>query len=213
MKYIFYKRLFDILFSLLIIFILMPIFIIIAIKIKISSPGPILYKAIRTGRNNSRFYIYKFRTMVNNADTIGGFSTALNDNRLTKFGIFLRKYKLDEFPQLINVIKGEMSVVGPRSQVPYYTNQYVGENKKILSLRPGLTDIAYLYFGDMDYILGEGNVKDKYEKQIEPKKNILRLAYVKNMSFFYDLRIIIGTIFSIIGIKNITKFNLKKFDD
>ncbi len=213
MNYFFFKRLFDIIFSLLIGLLLMPFFIIIAIKIKSSSSGPVLYKAIRTGKNNTRFYIYKFRTMVNNADKIGGFSTALNDNRLTKFGKFLRKYKIDEFPQLINVIKGEMSIVGPRSQVPYYTNRYKGENKKILSLRPGLTDLAYLYFGDMDYMLGQGNVKEKYEKQIEPKKNILRLAYVNNVSFFYDLRIIVGTIFSIIGIKNITKFNLNKFDN
>ena len=212
MKYIFFKRLFDIFSALFAIIFLMPFFIIISVIIKSSSKGPIIFRSIRTGKDNSRFYIYKFRSMIDNADKIGGLSTALNDSRVTKFGKFLRKYKLDEFPQLINVLKGEMSIVGPRAQVPYYTEKYEGVFKEILSLRPGLTDIAFIYFGDMDKVLGKTNIKEKYETIIEPKKNLLRISYVKNFSFIYDLRIIFGTIFRIFGIKNISRFDFKKFD-
>ena len=212
MKYLFFKRLFDILFSLITIVIFIPIFIVISVSIKLSSKGPIIFRSIRTGKNNSRFYIYKFRSMVDNADKIGGPSTALNDSRLTRFGKFLRKYKLDEFPQLINVLKGEMSIVGPRAQVPYYTDKYKGAFKEILFLRPGLTDLAFIYFGDMDNVLGDKNIKEKCETLIEPKKNLLRLSYVKNFSFLFDLRIIIGTIFRIFGINNITRFDFQKFD-
>ena len=155
------------------------------------------------------FKIYKFRTMVQDAESIGGPSTALNDFRLTKIGRFLRKYKIDELPQFINIIKGEMSLVGPRPQVIYYTNKYKGDYKLILSVKPGLTDFATLYFLDMDKVLGSENVDKKYATEIEPIKNSLRLKYVKEKNFLLDIRILVETAFSLIGIKNITRLNIK----
>jgi len=203
------KTIFDTIVALLALIILSPILITIFIIIKITSTGDIFYKGTRTGKNNIDFKIYKFRTMVQNAENIGGHSTALNDNRLTKIGRFLRKYKLDELPQFINVVKGDMSLVGPRPQVKYYTNQYLGELNLILSVKPGLTDLASLYFLDMDEVLGDKDVDEKYANEIEPIKNLLRLRYVKEKSFLLDLRVLIETAFGIIGIKNITRLNIK----
>ena len=174
-----------------------------------TSPGKVLYRGVRAGKNEINFKIYKFRTMVKNAENIGGHSTSINDTRLTKIGRFLRKYKIDELPQFVNVIKGDMSLVGPRPQVLYYTNQYKGEEKSILSVKPGITDLASLYFSDMDKVLGIGNAERKYEIEIEPVKNLLRLKYVNEQSFILDMRILIETVFSLMGIKNITKLNIK----
>ncbi len=203
------KTIFDTVVALLVLIIISPIFILIFIIIKITSTGDIFYKGTRTGKNNIDFRIYKFRTMVQDAENIGGYSTALNDYRLTKIGRFLRKYKLDELPQFINVVKGDMSLVGPRPQVKYYTNQYLGELNLILSVKPGLTDLATLYFFDMDEVLGDKDVDEKYANEIEPIKNILRLRYVKEKNFLLDFRVLIETAFGIIGIKNITSLNIK----
>ena len=136
------KRIFDITISIIALIILFPFFIFISISIKASSKGNIFYLGLRTGKKNKNFYIYKFRTMIQDAEDIGGPSTALNDFRLTKLGRFLRKFKLDELPQFINIIKGDMSLVGPRPQVNHYTKQYTGELKLLLNVRPGLTDLA-----------------------------------------------------------------------
>ena len=203
------KRLFDIIVSFIALIILLPILILISFIIKLTSKGEIFYRGTRAGKNNFNFKIYKFRTMVQDAENIGGYSTALNDFRLTKIGRFLRKYKLDELPQFINIIKGEMSLVGPRPQVIYYTNQYSGNLKSILSVKPGMTDLASLYFLDMDKVLDRKNVDKKYATEIEPIKNLLRLKYVKEQSFLLDIRILIETVFSLIGIKNITRLNIK----
>ena len=203
------KTIFDIIISILATIALMPLFILIYLAIKITSDGDVLYKGIRAGKNNIPFKIYKFRTMVKDAENIGGHSTALNDFRLTKVGRFLRKYKLDELPQFFNIIKGEMSLVGPRPQVIYYTSQYSSDLKLILTIKPGLTDLASLYFLDMDKVLGSKDVNEKYATEIEPVKNLLRLKYVKERSFILDIRILTETIFSLIGIKNITKLNIK----
>ncbi len=203
------KTIFDTTFALLALIIISPVFIIISFAVKITSDGEIFYKGVRAGKNNVPFKIYKFRTMVQNAENIGGHSTALNDFRLTKIGRFLRRYKLDELPQFINILKGDMSLVGPRPQVIYYTNKYKGEFKLILSTKPGLTDLATLYFFDMDKVLGSKNVNEKYAIEIEPIKNLLRLKYVKEQSFFLDIRILTETIFSLIGLKNITNLNIK----
>tara|TARA_B100002019_G_C21192931_1_gene559831 strand:- start:334 stop:951 length:618 start_codon:yes stop_codon:yes gene_type:complete len=203
------KSIFDIIVSLIALILLSPIFFIISVVIKTTSSGSILYRGTRAGKNNINFEIFKFRTMVKDAENIGGPSTALNDFRLTKIGRFLRKYKLDELPQFINIIKGDMSLVGPRPQVIYYTNQYKGDYKLILSVKPGLTDFATLYFLDMDKVLGSGNVDEKYAKEIEPIKNSLRLRYVKEKTFLLDIRILVETAFRLIGIKNITKLNIK----
>jgi len=203
------KTTFDIIVALIALILLSPIFILITIVIKITSSGEVFYKGTRAGKNKKNFKIFKFRTMVTNAENIGGPSTALNDFRLTKIGRFLRKYKLDELPQFINIIKGEMSLVGPRPQVIYYTNQYKGDYKMILSVKPGLTDFATLYFLDMDKVLGSENVDKKYATEIEPIKNSLRLKYVKEKNFLLDIRILVETAFSLIGIKNITRLNIK----
>ena len=203
------KSIFDIIVSLIALILLSPIFFIITVIIKTTSSGSIFYSGTRAGKNNINFKIFKFRTMVKDAENIGGPSTALNDFRLTKIGRFLRKYKLDELPQFINIIKGDMSLVGPRPQVIYYTNQYKGDYKLILSVKPGLTDFATLYFLDMDKVLGSGNVDEKYATEIEPIKNSLRLRYVKENTFLLDIRILVETAFSLIGIKNITKLNIK----
>lgn len=203
------KFFFDIIFSFFALIIFFPIFIIVSILIKITSSGDIFYKGIRAGKNNVNFEIYKFRSMVYNAENIGGFSSSINDFRFTKIGRFLRRYKLDELPQFINVIKGDMSLVGPRPQVLYYTKKYKGELRSILSVKPGITDLASLYFSDMDKVLGDEGVDKKYESEIEPIKNILRLRYVNEQSFMLDMRILLETAFNLIGIKNITRLNIR----
>ena len=139
--------------------------------------------------------------MVKNADKIGGFSTAKNDIRIIKGGRFYRKYKLDELPQIINVLTGEMSFVGPRPQVPFYTDKYKGKYKNILSVKPGITDLASIFYSDMDQTLGTSNVDEYYEKFVEPKKNKLRLKYVNEISFFLDFKILICTFLVLLGFK------------
>jgi lipopolysaccharide/colanic/teichoic acid biosynthesis glycosyltransferase len=137
--------------------------------------------------------------MVADAELLGGPSTALNDPRFTSIGRLLRKYKLDELPQLINILKGEMSIVGPRPQVEKYTKLYTGENTAILSVRPGLTDYASIHFMDMDATLGNEDVDRKYLEEVEPYKNQLRVKYVKEQSFRTDMEILIRTVFKLFG--------------
>jgi len=203
------KRLIDISFSLIALIICLPLLVLISVLVKFTSPGKIIYSSIRAGRDNQNFRMYKFRTMVENAENIGGHSTSINDPRLTKIGRFLRKYKLDELPQFFNIIIGDMSLVGPRPQVLYYTDQYQGDFKLILSIRPGITDLASLYFSDMDLTLGIGDVNKKYEIEIEPVKNLLRLRYVREKSLLLDFRILIETAFNVIGFKSVTGLNIK----
>ena len=155
------KRLFDITACVIAVPFLLPFFAIMAIIIKLDSPGPVFYRGWRTGLGGKPFRIFKFRTMVVDAEKIGGPSTALNDPRLTEFGKFLRKYKIDELPQIINVLKGEMSLVGPRPQVEKYTKLYNDEEKIILSVRPGLTDYASIKFINMDQMLVDDLVDEK----------------------------------------------------
>jgi lipopolysaccharide/colanic/teichoic acid biosynthesis glycosyltransferase len=197
------KRLFDISACFIALPFLLPFFAIMAIIIKLSSPGPIFYRGWRTGLGGKPFRIFKFRTMVVDAEKIGGPSTALNDPRLTKFGKFLRKYKIDELPQIINVLKGEMGFVGPRPQVEKYTKLYNDEEKIILSVRPGLTDYASIKFINLDQMLGDDLVDEKYLREIEPEKNILRLKYAKNHSFRIDLKIIFITFIQMLRINSI----------
>jgi lipopolysaccharide/colanic/teichoic acid biosynthesis glycosyltransferase len=141
--------------------------------------------------------------MVLDAETKGGHSTAMNDPRLTRIGKSLRRYKLDELPQLINVLIGEMSVVGPRPQVEKYTSLYNEEEKTILSVRPGLTDYASIRFINLDKILGDEEVDRKYREEIEPEKNRLRLKYVLERSFLVDMKIIVLTVSSLLRIRSL----------
>lgn len=140
------------------------------------------------------FRIFKFRTMVMNAEAIGGPSTGKDDPRVTRVGRFLRRYKLDELPQLLNVLRGEMSIVGPRPEVPQYTALYEGDELLILTVRPGITDYASVEFAQLSEVLGSDDPDRMYEERVRPIKNALRVKYVKEQSLVVDLKIIALTV-------------------
>lgn len=189
------KRLFDILFSAFGLIVLSPHLIFSAIAIKLDSKGPVFYRGKRIGRYGKPFRIYKFRTMIADAEKLGGHSTADDDPRITKTGKFLRKYKLDELPQLINVLKGEMSFVGPRPEVQHYVDMFTEEEIAILDVRPGITDWASLWNPDEGKILKESEDPEKaYMEKIRPEKLKLQLKYVKKNSFWIDFKIILLTL-------------------
>ena len=208
MIYRFFKRLTDIVVSLISIVVFGPLLLVLAALIKLGSAGPVFYRGERMGLGGTPFRILKFRSMVVDAERKGGFSTAIDDPRLTPIGRFLRKYKLDELPQFFNVLYGQMSLVGPRPQVLYYTSRYSGDELLILTVRPGITDLASLYFVDMDAVLGTGNVDARYQAEVEPVKNQLRIRYVREQSYLLDLRILVETAFKLIGVDNVTALNI-----
>ena len=189
------KIIFDVSICLLSLPFVIPVFFVIAIIIKIYSPGTIFYLGIRAGKNGIPFRIVKFRTMIQEAEKLGSGTTALNDVRITKVGRFLRKYKLDELPQLINVLKGEMSLVGPRPQVPEDVALYTKEEKSILSVRPGITDWASIkYHNEGEILRGSPDPDQAYIEKIRPGKIKLELEYVRNHSFWIDLKILLKTV-------------------
>ncbi len=189
------KRVFDIIFSLFGLIFFSPLLLILAFMIKKEDGGPIFYRGVRVGRYGKLFRIFKFRTMVVNAEKIGGSSTADDDPRITKIGKFIRKYKLDELPQLINVLKGEMSFVGPRPQVPWAVELYSEEEKLLITVRPGITDYASIKFKNESEILKGSEDPDRtYLEKIAPEKLRLGLEYVKNSSLWTDIKIIFATI-------------------
>ncbi|WP_288222162.1 sugar transferase [uncultured Clostridium sp.] len=189
------KRIFDFLVSLLGIIILSPIFIIVSIAIKLDSRGNILFLQKRVGRYGKEFNIYKFRTMVTDAEKLGKQITIGKDNRITKVGAFLRKFKIDELPQLFNVLKGDMSLVGPRPEVPKYVSLYNNEQKKVLDVRPGITDMASLRYKDENDILGKvDNPEDYYINVIMKDKLQLNLEYIEKSNIFFDIYLILKTI-------------------
>ena len=202
-----FKRIGDLFLSILIFLTLLPIFLIVSLLIVLESGFPILYKADRGGYHGKTFKICKFRSMIKDADKIGGGTTALNDSRITKVGNFIRKTKIDELPNLLNIIKGEMSFIGPRPELLRYTNQYVKTEKLILEVRPGITDFSSIEFINLDEIVGTVNADENYEKLVLPKKNKLRLKYVANISFMTDAKIFFLTIEKVIkkSIKFMTK--------
>jgi lipopolysaccharide/colanic/teichoic acid biosynthesis glycosyltransferase len=170
----------------------------IAFLIKKEDGGPIFYRGIRVGRNSRAFRIFKFRTMVVDAEKIGGASTSDDDPRITPIGSKLRKNKLDELPQLINVLKGEMSFVGPRPEVPHYVDMFSVEERTILTVRPGITDWASIWNADEGGVLaGSPDPEKRYMEKIRPEKIRLQLRYVKERSFWVDLRIIYRTLLTI----------------
>ena len=193
------KRLVDIMGSCFGLVFLSPLFLFAAIKIKLDDGGPVFYKGRRVGRGGKLFEMYKFRTMVIGADKLGGPSTAADDPRLTKIGLFLKKYQLDELSQLINVLKGEMSLVGPRPEVKMYADMMTAEEKNaILSVRPGMTDYASLWnFHESEILKGAKDPEIAYQKLIRPKKLALQMRYVKERSLWVDIKIIFLTIFKI----------------
>lgn len=189
------KRIFDITASGLGIIVLSPILLIIALMIKKESDGPVFFKQIRVGEKGKNFEILKYRTMVVDAEKLGRQITVGNDNRITNIGGFLRKYKLDELPQLINVFKGDMSLVGPRPEVPRYVEMYNEEQRKVLDVKPGITDLASIRYKDENELLGTAeDPDDMYINTIMPDKLALNLEYINKSNVFFDIYIILKTI-------------------
>lgn len=193
------KRFFDIVFSFLGLAITFPLLLIIALAIKLNSPGPVFYRGERIGKNGKSFKIFKFRTMVVDAEKLGGSSTAADDKRLLKIGPFLKRFQLDELPQLINVFKGEMSFVGPRPEVKMYIDMLSDEERKaILSIKPGMTDFASLWnFHESEILKGSKDPEKTYQEKIRPKKTELQLKYVREKNFWLDIKLILKTILKI----------------
>lgn len=194
----FVKRCIDFILGLILFIICIPFYIVITIAISSYDGFPVLYKAPRGGYHNKTFKICKFRSMVKNADRIGGYTTAFNDPRVTRVGAVLRKSKLDEIPQLINILKGEMSFVGPRPEVLEYVNRFTGLEKYILEVRPGITDYSSIKFANLDEIVGEKDADDFFQREILGQKNALRVQYVAEVSFATDVKIFFMTIFAVL---------------
>ncbi len=196
----FAKRIFDLIFVIPGIFILSPVFLVIALLIKRDSNGPVLFKQKRVGLHGKPFKVLKFRTMVVDAEQKGAKVTTGGDPRITPSGQWLRKYKLDELPQLINVLKGEMSLVGPRPEVPEYVEFYTDKQKQtVLSVPPGITDIASIEFRNENELLADSKdpVKD-YKEKVLPIKLSYYKQYVKERSLWLDFTLILKTVVAII---------------
>lgn len=193
------KRWFDIAASLIGLILLSPVFIVISLLIKLVDGGPIFYKQERIGKDFRPFLLIKFRTMTVDADKMGPSVTAGDDRRVTKIGKFLRKTKLDELPQLLNVLKGDMSIVGPRPEVEKYVKEYEDDYKHILRVKPGITDYATVEYRNEEEILKAFvNPEEGYIREILPKKIKLYRKYIAEMGFKTDLKIIINTIIKVI---------------
>ncbi|QBO57196.1 sugar transferase [Chryseobacterium salivictor] len=193
------KRIFDVIFSVIGIIILSPFYIIVSLLIWSDSKGGILYKQERVGLNGQIFKVFKFRTMRPNSFSKGALTVGSRDPRITGIGYYLRKYKLDELPQLFNVLFGEMSFVGPRPEVKKYTDLYNDEQKKVLSVLPGITDYASIKFRNENDLLSASNTPEKlYIEQIMPEKLDLNMKYINDNNVFKDIKIIFDTFYTII---------------
>jgi len=196
------KRTFDLVLSMSALVFLIPFFAVAGLLIKLDTSGPIFYRQKRIGKKFKPFYILKFRTMIEDADKKGSHITAGGDVRVTRVGSILRKTKIDELPQLINVLKGEMSFVGPRPEVEKYVEIYRSDYDYILNVRPGITDIASLTFRDEETVLAkEANPELYYVQKLLPQKIKLANDYIRHASFFYDCKLIILTIFKVVSPK------------
>jgi lipopolysaccharide/colanic/teichoic acid biosynthesis glycosyltransferase len=194
------KRSFDIVFSLIGLILLMPLFFVVAVLIKLSSSGPIFYLQMRVGLNGNDFKLYKFRTMMVDADKQGLLTVGGRDPRVTSIGYYLRKFKIDELPQLMNVLFGSMSFVGPRPEVRKYVDMYTEEQKNVLSIKPGITDYASLeYFNENDLLSRSENPEQVYIQEVLPAKLKLNLKYMREAGFFTDLKIIFRTLARIVS--------------
>ena len=194
------KRLFDIILCLTGILFLLPLGLILSISVLIGSKGPVFYIQQRVGKNNQDFGLFKFRTMFVNSDKKGLLTVGNSDKRITKTGGFLRKFKLDELPQLINVLIGDMSIVGPRPEVRKYVEMYNDEQQKILSIRPGITDYASIEFIDENRILGESeDPETTYIKEVMPAKLKLNAKYLAEQGVVTDIKIILMTLKKIVN--------------
>lgn len=193
------KRLFDVIVAAAGLAVVSPVLACIAVMIKLSSQGPVLYRGIRVGSHGKLFAMLKFRTMVVNAESIGGSATAADDPRITGVGAFLRRHKLDELPQLVNVLIGDMSLVGPRPEVQKYVNMYSPEENAILTVRPGITDWASIWNSNEAVVLeGSRDPEKSYEELIRPTKLALQLLYISDHSFLVDMKILFHTAIKLI---------------
>ncbi len=193
------KWIFDILFSFIGLIILFPFFIIISLIIIIDSRGGVFYKQVRVGLNRKTFELLKFRSMKINADKNGLLTVGGRDSRITKVGYFIRKYKIDELPQLINVLIGDMSLVGPRPEVPQYVDLYTQEQLKVLAVKPGITDYASIEYSNENELLGKADHPEEvYIKEIMPAKLKLNQQYISEKKCFKDVKIIFKTIAKIL---------------
>ena len=189
------KRLFDIVCSFFGLVFLSPLFIFLSLWVELSSRGGVFYKQRRVGLNGRDFILYKFRSMAVGSDKKGLLTVGGKDSRVTKAGYFIRKYKLDELPQLFNVLKGDMSFVGPRPEVRKYVDMYSEEQKRVLSVRPGITDIASMkYRNENDILAKVKNPEQYYIDVIMPDKLALNLEYIDTRNFFRDIKLIFRTI-------------------
>ncbi len=187
------KRALDLILALVLLIPGVVLMIPLALWVRLDSPGPVIYRAVRGGYHNQPFVIYKFRSMVVGSDQTGG-TTAKNDARVTRAGRIMRRLKLDEFPQLFNILKGEMSFVGPRPELLLYTNQYTEEQQCIMWVRPGVTDRSSIEYISQDEIVGEDDPVGNFERLVLPRKNQLRVEYARNQSFSLDWRLFWETI-------------------
>lgn len=193
------KRVFDLFCSVIGFAILLPLFFILSLLIVLDSSGGIFYRQMRVGKNNVDFGLFKFRTMEPESDKKGLLTVGGKDPRITRVGYYLRKYKLDELPQLLNVIAGDMSLVGPRPEVRKYVNLYNSEQQKVLLVKPGITDYASIEYFDENELLGKStNPEMTYIQEVMPAKLNLNLKYIKERSFAVDFKIIFKTISKIV---------------
>ncbi len=206
------KRLIDILLAVIGLVFIWPILFVCAVVVKLSSPGPVLYLGKRTGRYGVPFKIFKFRSMREDAERTGGTTTGKNDTRITSAGKFLRKYKLDELPQLFNVLRGEMSFVGPRPEVAEYTEMYSVEEQEILAVRPGITDLSSLTFSDLQSHVGSENPDEAFRRYVLPQKNRLRLKYAREHTISMDFIILMKTVLLVVAkpLKSLTQNGIHK---
>lgn len=194
------KRLFDIIASIVALAILWPVLLVIAISILIESRGGVFFKQQRVGRDERVFWIYKFRTMRPDSESKGLLTVGGRDARITRVGYYLRKFKLDELAQLINILKGDMSWVGPRPEVPKYVNMYNEEQKTVLSVRPGLTDYASLaYINENEILQKSSHPEQTYINEIMPAKLQMNLRYIKEKSLLTDFKIMWKTFLKILS--------------
>lgn len=194
------KRSFDILFSLIGLILLLPFFIIIALCIRLDSNGGIFYRQTRVGKDGKDFRLFKFRTMVSGSDKKGLITVGGRDSRITRIGYTLRKYKLDELPQLLNVLIGDMSLVGPRPEVRKYVDLYTEQQRMVLSVQPGITDYASIEYSNENELLGQSDDPETtYIQEIMPHKLQLNLKYIREKGMLTDLRIIFATLKKIVS--------------
>lgn len=193
------KRMFDIVFSFLGLIVLLPLFILIIILMKVTTKGPVIYRQLRVGRNNIDFFIFKFRTMFVDADKLGLLTVGRRDPRVTLLGFYLRKFKLDELPQLVNVLKGDMSFVGPRPEVRKYVDLYNPIQMQVLNVKPGITDLASIeYRNENELLSSQEDPGSYYINVIMPQKIQINLDYLKESTLFKDVWVIIKTFLAIL---------------